>query len=123
MNFFVKSGKFSSKIRRRIPPDLYRPGRNSPPSSDGPPFCNVVFSCINKRNLLNTETAFVYFLTGQCPDVEKPCLPPSENKILISLIPDFVEQTVSFYQIPGLIQFPHAFTQRIELIYLPVMAA
>ena len=78
------------KFRRRISRVL-KPGRNSPPSSDGPPFYKIILSCISKSKFLHADTAFVYFLSGQCPDIKKSTLASSENEVFPALVSDFIK--------------------------------
>ena len=55
---------FFIKNQAKDTPILYNSGRDSPPSSDGPPFCNVVLSGIYKSDFFDADAAFVYFLAG-----------------------------------------------------------
>ena len=80
-------------------------------------------SRFQKSDLPVTETAFVYFASGQIPQIEESTLPASKNEVLSAFVSYFIEQPEAFYQIAGLISFSDTTFKDSVLMYLAVMAA
>jgi len=80
-------------------------------------------SRFQKSDLPVTETAFVYFASGQIPQIEESTLPASKDEVLSAFVSYFIEQPEAFYQIAGLISFSDTTFKDSVLMYLAVMAA